>query len=434
VKGVVYVLISLVLIFFVNISVFAQEESEESVQESTQESAEERTEESEEDPEDESEEIKTGNNYFLNLSLYYPVSINKTKYDRVNLNLGLIYSRVGYVYGLDLSVIGSAITYHMEGVQLCGLGGVIGNSGKGIQLAGLMTVSGESFIGGQGSFLMNIAGDSLTGVQATGLMNIAGDEGYGIQVAGLANIMGDRGRGLQLSGGFNIVGDEFHGIQAVGLFNVVGDSLFGAQAAFLFNVTGGDLKVVQLGSCNIAAHSEGAQIGLANIAGTSNGVQIGIVNYTKNENTGLPIGPINLAENGRVRGILWGGNLVGLTGGAKFIIGPMYSIASLGFFNLDDNINSSVSYGFHYGMWFPLKRLSLNADLGYRYRDNAPLFKKSLEKPDQHILEARLTLEIPLSEKLSLIVGTGIGRAFDTGKHIDTGKTSPLFTAGIEFF
>jgi len=429
VKRIVYVFISLVLIFSINIYVFAQEESEESVQESTQESTEESAEENEED-----EEIKTGNKYFLNLSLYYPVSINKTKYDHVNLNLGLIYSRVGYVYGLDLSLIGSAITYHMEGVQLCGLGGVIGNSGKGIQLAGLMTVSGESFIGGQGSFLMNIAGDSLTGIQATGLMNIAGDEGSGIQMAGLANIMGGRGRGLQLSGGFNIAGDEFHGIQAVGLFNVVGNSLSGVQAAFLFNVTGGDLKGFQLGSCNVAAHSEGAQIGLVNIAGTSNGAQIGLVNYTKNENTGLPFGPVNLAENGRVRGILWGGNLVGLTGGAKFIIGSMYSIASLGFFNLDDNINSSISYGFHYGMWFPLNRMSLNADLGYRYRDNAPLFKKSLEKPDQHILEARLTLEIPLSEKLSLILGTGIGRAFDSGQHIDTGKTSPLITAGIEFF
>lgn len=433
-KRLVSALIVLVLTLSFSVLVIAQEESEECDQERILRKAEEHTQESEEGPEDESEEIKTGNNYFLNLSLYYPVSINKTKHDHVNLNLGLIYSRVGYVYGLDLSLIGSAITYHMEGVQICGLGGVIGNSGKGIQLAGLMTISGDSFSGGQGSILMNIAGDNITGIQATGLLNIAGNEGAGIQIAGLANIMGDRGRGLQLSGGFNIVGDEFQGVQAVGLFNVVGESLSGAQAAFLFNVTGGDLKGAQLGSCNIAAHSEGVQIGLTNIAGTSKGVQIGLVNYTKNDNTGLAIGPINLAENGRVRGTLWGGNQVGLTGGAKFIIGRMYSIASLGIFNLNDHINSSVSYGFHYGIRFPLNRLNLNTDLGYRYRDNAPLFKKSPEKPDQHILEARLTLEIPLSEKLSLIVGTGIGRTFDSGKHIDTGKTFPLITAGIELF
>jgi len=421
---------ALFLILAVNFPVFAQDESEETVQETVQENTEESAEESAE----EEEEIKTGDKYVLNLSLYYPVSINKTKYDRVNLNLGLIYSRVGYVYGLDLSLIGSAITYYMEGVQLCGLAAVIGNSGKGIQLAGLMTVSGESFTGGQGSLLMNIAGDSVAGLQATGLLNIAGDEGSGIQLAGLANIMGDRGRGLQLSGGFNIVGDGFQGIQAVGIFNIVGDSLSGAQAAGLFNITGGEFEGCQLGTCNIAAHSAGAQIGLVNIAGTSKGTQIGLVNYTKEENTGLPFGPVNLAENGRVRGILWGANRVALTGGAKFIIGRMYSIASLGFFNLDDNINSSVSYGFHYGMWFPLKRLHLNADLGYRYRDNAPLFQKSAEKPDQHILEARLSLEISLSEKLSLIVGTGISRAFDTGKNVDTGKTLPVLTAGIEFF
>lgn len=425
-KGTVVVSIALILFLSVNIPVLAQEESKDSIGESSQKQSEESARES--------EEASKGKNYFLNLSLFYPISINKTKHDQVNVNLGLIYSRVGYVYGLDLSLIGSAIEHRLEGVQLCGLGGVIGNSGKGIQLAGLLTVTGDSFIGGQGSLLMNIAGDRITGIQATGLMNITGDEGSGIQMSGLANIMGDRGRGLQLSGGFNIVGDEFQGIQAVGLFNIVGENLSGAQAAGLFNITGGELRGFQLGSCNVAAYSDGAQIGLVNVAGTSKGVQIGLVNTTKGENTGLAIGPINLAENGRVRGILWGGNSVGISGGAKFTISRMYSIASLGFFNMDDNINSSVSYGIHYGVWFPINRLSLNADLGYRYRDNTPLFKKTFEKPDQHILEARVTLEIPLSERLSLLVGTGIGRAFDSGKNIDTGKTTPLITAGIEFF
>jgi hypothetical protein len=49
-------------------------------------------------------------------------------------------------------------------------------------------------------------------------------------------------------------------------------------------------------------------------------------------------------------------------------------------------------------------------------------------------LEARLVLGIPLSERLSLVFGGGLTRIFDSGKHIDSGKTSPLFIAGFEFF
>jgi hypothetical protein len=76
----------------------------------------------------------------------------------------------------------------------------------------------------------------------------------------------------------------------------------------------------------------------------------------------------------------------------------------------------------------------LSPDIGYRFRDNKPLFKQTEEEPNQHMLEARLILWIPLSEKLSLIFGAGLTRIFDSGKHIDTGNTSPLFIAGLEFF
>jgi hypothetical protein len=123
-----------------------------------------------------------------------------------------------------------------------------------------------------------------------------------------------------------------------------------------------------------------------------------------------------------------------MTGGAKFQIGNLFSLLTLSVGNLNDNISESFVYGFHYGMAFPAGRLTLSPDIGYRYRDNKPLFKKTEEEPDQHMLEARMVLGIPLSEKISLIFGVGLTRIFDCGKHIDTGNTSPLFVAGIEFF
>jgi hypothetical protein len=400
--------------------------------------------------EQEARERAAARDYVVNLSLYYPVSINKTKYDRVNFNLTLLYSRVGYVNGLDLALGASGITESLNGLQICGLMGATGESGTGVQLAGLMAVAGESFTGAQGSFLMNVAGESFQGIQVTGLMNVIGDRGAGFQGSGLFNVAGDSFKGLQLSGLFNVVGEDNKGIQGVGLFNVTGghltggqfaglfnvtgEGLTGLQAGGLFNVTGDELLGFQLGPANVAADNRGLQIGLANAAGTNRGVQIGLVNYTKEDNEGVPIGAVNLARNGRIKGIGWGGNGVAVSGGAKFEVGRYYSIVSLGIGNLEHNITESFSYGVHYGYTFSSGEFTLNPDIGYRYRDNKPMFKNPEDQPDQHILEGRFSIGYPVSERISLFAGGGIGHSFDAGKHIDTGNTYPLLFAGLEFF
>lgn len=382
----------------------------------------------------EEEENKEGKHYFLNLSLYYPVSINKTKHDRVNINLSLVYGRVGYVSGFDLSIIGSAISHNLEGVQICGLASIVGESGQGMQSSGLANVTGMNFTGFQLSGLMNVVGENLSGFQMTGLMNVAGEHGSFFQAAGLANIVGEKYSGIQLSGVFNVIGERCRGAQVSALFNVVGEDLDGFQAAGLFNAAGNVLKGFQLSVFNVAAHSKGVQVGLANASGISDGVQIGLVNYTKKENNGVPFGLVNLAKNGLIKGALWGGDSVAATAGVKFIVNSMYSIVSLGAVNLDNDISESLTYGFHYGIHFPIGHLTLGTDLGYRYRDNKSLFRQSTQDPDQHIFEARLILEIPLSEHLTLILGGGAGHNFDTGKPIDTGRISSLIVAGIEFF
>jgi len=399
---------------------------------------------------EEDEESIEGKHYFLNLSLYYPISINQSRYDTANINLSLIYGRVGRVHGLDLSLAGAVIENELRGLQIAGLAAIVGDSGQGIQISGLMSVAGQGFQGIQSAGLINVAGERFTGWQSAGLMNIIGEAGGGLQIGGLANIAGESYQGAQFSGGFNVIGSRGAGFQASGVFNVAGESFRGFQSAGLFSVTGESLKGVQIsgllnvvgddfqgfqaGLFNVAAHSKGLQIGLANVGETSRGAMIGLVNYTKKENTGLAFGPINIASNGRVRGILWGGNTVAVTAGVKCCIRNVYSMASLGFHNLDDGIGGSITYGFHYGYSFPLNRLSVNTDLGYRYRDNERLFKWTEDKPDQHMLEWRLFLEIPVNYGLSFILGGGFSRIFNAGGHWDSGQTKPIVLAGLELF
>lgn len=380
------------------------------------------------------EDSDPGQHYVVNFSLYYPISLNKTEFDRVNLNLSLAYGKVGSVQGLDLSCGVSAVHSSLQGLQVCGLLGVVGESGLGIQISGLLSIAGENFLGLQASSLINIAGEDFKGIQTTGLMNIIGQEGMAFQATGLGNIAGERLAGIQASGLFNVVGEDFKGIQASGLFNVVGERCFGIQAAGLFSVTGEVLRGLQAGTFNIAGRSDGLQIGVCNVAGSSRGVQIGVVNYTHEENTGLPLGLVNIAENGNIRGVLWGSNLVGGTAGIKFSVGHVYSILSLGALNLNDNIGRSLSYGFHYGGSVPLSHFFLRADVGYRFRDNRKLFRSDFRDPDQFIFEGRVLLEIPLFPRLSAVIGGGAAYFFDTDKNFDSGQWKPLVVGGLEFF
>jgi hypothetical protein len=416
--------------------------------------------------EEEDEAPELGRKYVVNLSLYYPVSINQSKHDEVNLNLGLVYSHVGYVHGFDLALLGSAIEHRLNGFQLCGLAGVVGESGAGVQIAGLATVAGESFTGVQASLLanvvghtgqvlqvsglanvvgqratvgqfcalFNVAGEGFAGLQVAGGFNVGGGRSSGLQAVGLFNVVGEEFQGIQLGGLFNVVGEDLSGIQAVGLFNIAGNRCEGGQFAGLFNVVGDDLIGAQVAPFNVAVHQKGLQVGLGNVSEDNRGVQIGLVNYCKEDNDGIPIGAVNIARNGKIKGIAWGGNGVAATGGVKFEVGRYYSIVSLGFYNAEHRIAESVSYGMHYGIMFPMGKLSLGLDGGYRYRDNTPLFKNPEDQPDQHMLELRLSLRTPLSERMALFAGTGLGHSFDASSNFDSTNTYPLLFAGLEFF
>ncbi|MBU1339305.1 MAG: hypothetical protein KKD56_09570 [Acidobacteria bacterium] len=382
---------------------------------------------------EEYDEPEVGGSYPVNFSLYYPVSLNKSKYDRVNFNLGVIYSHYGYLKGIDLSGLASVVSRDMLGIQIAGLGAVAGESGQGIQMSGLASVAGSTFTGLQTSGLFCVVGEEGTVFQSSGLFSVIGSRGKGFQSAGLGCVTGETFSGAQISGGFNVIGNEGRAFQAAGLMNVSGGSLLGVQVAGLLNVCGDVLTGLQVGTFNVAVHSCGLQIGVANVGETSKGVQIGLVNYTKEENEGVPIGLVNLARNGRIRGVFWGGSAVAVSGGVKFSVNRFYSILSLGAINFQDGITESIIYGAHYGYAFPLDRLFIGLDAGYRFRDNSTLFKSTAENPDEHLCEVRLSLGIPLSERFTLLVGGGFFSVNRT--HDDKGflPFKPMILAGFEF-
>ena len=389
--------------------------------------------------------------YPVNLSLWYPVSINRTQYDSANLNFTLLCGRMGTVKGLDLAIGGSALTHELKGLQITGIAGVSGDSTSGVQISGLVSVTGDDLKGGQVSGLINIAGNNgkgfqiaggmditgndLQGFQASGLFNIVGKQLLGFQATGAFNIVGEELTGFQAAGGFNVVGKSCVGLQAAGLFNVTGETFKGLQAAGLFNVVGDELIGAQIGTFNVAPHfTNAAQIGIVNVSAEMRGFQLGLVNWN-GETYGVPVGFVNVSKrDGRIRWINWGSNLSGINSGIKFEVGQIYSIVALGYGNLMKDKGSALSYAGYYGWYVYQAEVAIGVDVGYVHMDNKKLFKSSPEEPNQNILMGRVHAIYDLSSTVSLIGGLGLSYIADSHQSFGDGKFRPLIFIGLEVF
>jgi hypothetical protein len=365
---------------------------------------------------------------FLNLSLFYPVSMNRTKKDSANISLSLLYSHLGSVRGLDISLGVAALEQSLKGVQLAGLIAAAGESMEGLQAAGLLSVAGDRGEGVQLAGLGSVGGEEFSGLQAAGLFAVAGERLEGAQFSGLFSVAGESANGFQASGLFSVAGDRLDGVQIAGLFNVAGEDSRAFQVACLMNVTGGTCR--------------GLQVGLFNVAGKLKGVQIGLVNAV-DEIEGVPIGLVNLTrkEDRRIQMATWVGSLTFLNPGVKIWAKRFYSVLYLGGWNLPQNIEKCLGYGFQYGYAFPLRASSgsttgkrIDVDAGYVYLDNNTLFKHLEGTPDRHVLSVRGSLAIEFSRQVSLVGGVGLGYRIDYGTSFSSGSFFPLVFAGVELF
>jgi hypothetical protein len=366
---------------------------------------------------------------FLNLSLFYPLSTNSSKQDTADVNLTLLYGRMGSVRGLDLARGVTGLEGSFKGIQLAGLLGAVGEQGEGIQLAGLASVSGEKYTGLQAAGLFCVAGDRLEGVQLSGLFSVAGETASGIQASGLFSVTGETLDGFQASGLFNVAGENLKGVQIAGLFNVAGEKSTALQLSGLMNVTGELCRGVQIGLFNVSSHLEGLQIGLVNVASTLDGVPVGLVNLTR-------------PEDRRVRLATWLGSVSLINAGVKIWAKRYYSILYTGMVNMTQEAGSCLAYGFQYGYGVPLRgkgtgagrNLRLEVDAGYVYLDNSTLFRHYEGTPDRHVLSIRGALATEMSSGVSVFAGTGLKYTILYGSPFGSGSVAPIIFAGIELF
>ncbi len=381
---------------------------------------------------------------FLNLSFYYPASTNKSLSDSADIQLTLLYGRLGSVSGLDLALGVSRLEDSLRGIQLAGLAGTAGKSMKGLQAAGLLCAAGERGQGIQLAGLASVSGEEFAGLQAAGLFSVAGERLEGAQFSGLFSVAGQEAKGFQISGLFSVAGETLQGFQASGLFSVAGESLEGVQISGLFNVAGEDSRALQLaGLMNVGGGTcQGVQVGLFNVAGRLTGVQVGIVNVA-GELEGFPVGVVNLTrkEDRRVRLAAWAGNTALLNAGVKISAKKFYSIVYAGTVNLTQDERSGLAYGFQYGYGLPLRKpddaareMRVNVDAGYLYLDNSTVFRHLEGTPDRHVVSVRGGLEFVLSSQISLVAGLGLRYTIDYGQSLGSGRLSPLVFAGVELF
>ncbi len=385
--------------------------------------------------EKEEESIHSPRHYAVNLSLWYPVSVNKTRHDSANINFTLLYGRIGTVKGLDLAIGASALEDGLEGFQLAGLGGISGQNVSGAQVSGLINICGEDLKGGQIGGLMNIIGTKGRGFQIAGGLNIIGNDLRGFQASGLFNIVGERFQGIQATGGFNIVGRNCTGYQGAGLFNIAGEDFTGLQTSALFNIVGEKLTGAQIGIFNIAPYfSDGAQIGIFNVSDEMRGIQLGLVNWNE-ETFGIPVGLVNVSKKeGHIRWISWGSNISGINSGVKFEVDKIYSIVSLGFYNYYLEKGTGLSYAGYYGFYLFQDTSSFSIDLGYMYLDNKEIFRSNPEEADQHVILIRSLMSISISSQVSLVGGGGLSYIVDRHKAFNRGEVHPVFFFGAEVY
>lgn len=331
--------------------------------------------------------------YFpLNFSFLYPLSTNLGDPNRsTNIDLGIIYSKVGFLNGVQTGVI-AAVSQQMAGVQI-GLGTVSEGRTYGAQIAGAFALSDERF----------------DGMQMAGVFAWSRFRFNGLQIAGVANQARKHFAGVQIAGGVNLARKTVHGVQIAGLMNI------------------GAVEGVQIAPLNISSEVKGVQIGLVNIARKVSGTQIGLINIA-DEVSGETVGMASVPRSGGVHGVAWGSNSLFGNFGVKFASNFTYSIFSASFHFERDGEDKLFAPGFTFGLFKRafMDDLYVHADVGgYRL-----ILMEGAQRKHDELFKTRLILRYALAKRLSFFVGGGayLGLRGDA----PTARFGPEVDAGLE--
>jgi hypothetical protein len=299
----------------------------------------------------------------FNVSFFYPLSINRTNDASVNFNLGVLYSHVGSVHGVDLTGVASVIGDDLTGAQGAGVAGIVEGSINGYQASGVVSVCEGDVLGFQTSGVVSVTGGAFTGIQGGGVVSVAGGEFNGLQTAGVVNVLGGEG--------------------------------------------------------------VGGQMGVINVAKNIRGFQIGVVNIAE-QMDGIPIGLVNIASNGEVNAIAFGSTFSGINVGAKFLVNNWYSIVALGGGDVQDDFDEQFASSWFYGYRAPIGPAYVEADLGsmslYDTDDS-----RVDESDVTHAQLVRLTAGWDITSNFSIFAGVGAGYEYEGGKFDEGDGVAHLF-------
>ncbi|TNF32212.1 MAG: caspase family protein [Deltaproteobacteria bacterium] len=353
---------------------------------------------------------------------------------RLSLLPGVSFAGPGdyqLVDGFAFGLVGDGVA-GVRGWQLTMAFGIVDNFIRGAQVSGGANLSGGWVDGAQVSGGVNIAGGFVRGAQITGGANIAGQDVLGVQLSAGFNIADGYVDGFQVTGGVNIAADWVRGAQLSAGVNIAG-VVEGAQVTGGVNIAD-DVDGVQIGLVNIGGHVEGAQIGLINIADTVDGVSIGLLPIMKNGYNHLEVwGDTRMPYN------------IGLRLGTPFL----HFLLSAGTNGFDGSDKCVMRLGGGIGT---------HADVGPLYVDldvtGHGLAGKGCDwdmyADDEILVQARLTVGLPLTDALALFIGGAANGEFALEDYdlprplfVDSSTTGepgwsshffPSFFAGIRVF
>ncbi|MFZ4590895.1 MAG: hypothetical protein ACOYN6_07850 [Ignavibacteria bacterium] len=350
----------------------------------------------------------------VNLSLVYPVSINQSKLDNVNFNVGIIGSQFNNLKGLGINGLYSVLGNDLNGLQINGLYAETRNKLKGIQLTG-------------GA---NVVTKGGTGAMIGGLANMTFDDFTGFQLSTIANFGFENVKGVQASVLYNLVGKNINLLQVAVAGNVAGKMMSGAQLSLLFNLAGNTNSGIQVASINLTKFQRGAQFGLVNIAEDNDGFQLGIFNIVDKKQKGLSLGLFYMGEKSKVQMLMSGGNISYGNLGFRFKTNNVYTMLTLGGPVAISITNKSVMTEYRVGYSFDLKLLDVNTDVGFMHISNEKDQTPGKPSSNQFGLSFRAGLEKNIFKKFGLFVNAGILRAADSYND-SVFKNHFLFEGGI---
>ncbi|MFA7359988.1 MAG: hypothetical protein WC139_03025 [Candidatus Kapaibacterium sp.] len=327
----------------------------------------------------------------FNLSLVYPVSINRSIKDDVGFNLGIIGSRFNKLNGASINGMYSILESDLNGFQVNGLYAETRGKLRGFQVSGganVLTNGGRGLLFG-------------------GLANLSFDDFQGLQFAGIANVNFENLNGVQLAGIYNSNGKDISLLQSALAANVTGKKLYGAQLAFLFNVAGYSNHGLQLSSLNITKSQKGVQIGLVNAVNDNYGLQIGIINAVTKKQKGTTLGLVYIYNNTKTNILLSAGNLSYATFGARFRTNNIYTMFDMGGPVVSSSTTKSFLVSYRAGYTFKLKHFDINTDLGYSHISNENDQVPNKKSSHQFAVTFRTGLEKNVYKKLGVFINGG---------------------------